>query len=151
MRTRAAVLWARPMTPEGLVIRRSAHGPLETVERLATRVTDAGMQVFARIDHAAGARSAGMTLRPTIVLIFGAPRAGTPLMQAAPTIAIDLPLRALVWEDDALETWVGYDDPHWLAQRHRVGSDLEPVLARIAQTLRAVTDAAASADERGST
>ena len=78
------------------------------------------MSSMARIDHAAGAAKAGMKLRPTEVLIFGNPKSGTPLMQAAQTLGIDLPLRALVWQDEAEKTWVAYNDPEWLAERHGV-------------------------------
>ncbi len=74
------------------------------------------MTILARIDHAAAAAKVGMTLRPTEVLIFGDPLAGTPLMQAAQTLGIDLPLKALVWQDDAGKTWVAYNDPTWLAR-----------------------------------
>ena len=76
------------------------------------------MTILARIDHAAAAANVGMALRPTEVLIFGNPLAGTPLMQAAQTIGIDLPLKALVWQDDAGKTWLAYNDPTWLARRH---------------------------------
>jgi uncharacterized protein (DUF302 family) len=106
------------MTPPGLVIRPSPHGPKDTMDRLSAAVTERGMSVLARIDHAAAAAKVGLELRATEVLIFGNPRGGTPLMQAAQTIGIDLPLRALVWQDEAGATWLGYNDPHWLAERH---------------------------------
>ncbi len=108
------------MAPDGLVTRTSKAGPTETMDRLVAAVTARGMAVMARIDHAAAAVKVGMDLRPTEVLIFGNPLAGAPLMQAAQTVGIDLPLRALVWQDEAGATWVGYNDPKWLAARHGV-------------------------------
>jgi uncharacterized protein (DUF302 family) len=106
------------MTPEGLTTLASRYEPKQTMDRLAAAVTQHGMAVIARIDHAAAAVEVGLTLRPTEVLIFGNPRAGTPLMQAAQTMGIDLPLKALVWQDDAGKTWLSYNDPAWLAHRH---------------------------------
>jgi uncharacterized protein (DUF302 family) len=81
-------------------------------------VTSKGITVFARIDHAAGARTVGLALRPTELLIFGHPKAGTPLMQTHQTIGIDLPLKVLAWEDAAGKVWLSYDEPGWLAARH---------------------------------
>jgi uncharacterized protein (DUF302 family) len=103
---------------EGLITLPSRYAPNETMDRLSAAVTNHGMTVIARVDHAGAAAKAGMDLRPTELLIFGNPRAGTPLMQAAQTIGIDLPLRALVWQDEAHATWVTYVDPLWLAGRY---------------------------------
>jgi uncharacterized protein (DUF302 family) len=108
------------MTPEGLVVLSCPRTPKEAMDGLAASVVRHGMTVFARIDHAAAAKEAGMTLAPTEVLIFGNPKGGTPLMQAAQTLGIDLPLKALVWQDGAGKTWIGYNDPRWLARRHGV-------------------------------
>src|SRR5258708_3666202 len=108
------------MAPDGLVTSTSKAGPTETMDRLVAAVTARGMAGMARIDHAAAAAAAGMDLRPTKSLIFGAPRAGPPLMQAAQALGIDLPLRTLVWQDEAGATWLGYYDPQWLAARHGV-------------------------------
>jgi uncharacterized protein (DUF302 family) len=108
------------MTPEGLVVLSCPRPPKEAMDLLAASVVRHGMTVLARIDHAAAAKDAGMTLGPTEVLIFGNPKGGTPLMQAAQTLGIDLPLKALVWQDDASKTWIGYNDPRWLARRHGV-------------------------------
>jgi uncharacterized protein (DUF302 family) len=107
-----------PLQPEGLNIVESRFGPAETTERLLASVAAHGMAIMARVDHAAAAAAVGMTLRPTEVFLFGAPRAGTPLMQAVQTIGIDLPLKALVWEDEAGKTWLAYNDPTWIAARH---------------------------------
>ena len=106
------------MKIEGLTTCASSHGPKETMDRLAAAVTARGVTVLARIDHAEAAAEVGLTLRPTELLIFGNAKAGTPLMQTAQTMGIDLPLKALVWEDEASQTWLAYDDPEWLAARH---------------------------------
>jgi uncharacterized protein (DUF302 family) len=108
------------MTGNGLITLPSAHGVKDTIDRLVAEVEAKGMVVFARIDHAAGANQAGMTLRPTEVLIFGNAKGGTPLMQAAQTIGIDLPLKALAWEDADGKAWLSYNEPSWLAQRHGI-------------------------------
>jgi uncharacterized protein (DUF302 family) len=121
--------------PEGLIILASRHGPKETMDRLATAVAEKGMTVLARIDHAGAAAKAGLDLGPTDVLIFGNPKAGTPLMQAAQTAGIDLPLKALVWQDAAGKTWLGYNDPAWIAKRH--GADA-PTLALMSAAMAAV-------------
>src|ERR1700742_5001002 len=106
------------MAAQGLTTIKSSHAPHETMTRLEAAVKAKGMTVFARIDHAAGATAAGLALRPTEVLIFGNAKGGTPLMEAEQTIGIDLPLKALVWQDAAGETWLSYNDPAWLAARH---------------------------------
>jgi uncharacterized protein (DUF302 family) len=111
------------MTVEGLRVSRSRHGPQETLDRFEVAIARYGMTIFARIDHGAAAAKAGLDLRPTVVLMFGNPRAGTPLMQMAPTIAIDLPLKAVVWQDEAGATWLGYNDPVWISRRHGVVDD----------------------------
>src|SRR5579872_2026714 len=101
------------MVPSGLTSLPSRHGPGETMDALEAAVKARGMTVFARIDHAAGAAEAGLPLEPTALLIFGAARGGTPLMQATQTIGIDLPLRALVWRGQSGETWLSYNEPRW--------------------------------------
>jgi uncharacterized protein (DUF302 family) len=111
------------MTVEGLKVSRSRHGPQETLDRFEVAMARYGMTIFARIDHGAAAAKAGLELRPTVVLIFGNARAGTRLMQMVPTIAIDLPLKAVVWKDEADATWLGYNDPVWIARRHGVVDD----------------------------
>jgi uncharacterized protein (DUF302 family) len=111
------------MTVEGLKVSRSRHGPQETLDRFEVAIARYGMTIFARIDHGAAAAKAGLELRPTVVLIFGNARAGTRLMQMVPTIAIDLPLKAVVWQDETGATWLGYNDPVWIARRHGVVDD----------------------------
>jgi uncharacterized protein (DUF302 family) len=132
------------MTPDGLTILPSAHGAKETVDRFAAAVAEAGMSVFARIDHAAGAEAAGLTLAPMEVLVFGSPVAGTPLMEAAKTIGVDLPLKALVWEDDAGQVWLAYNQPVWIAKRHDLGIGAAPILKAMTDALAKVVDAALS-------
>lgn len=105
---------------QGLVSIRSPHSVSDTMDRLQALAKQRDLKVFASVDHAAGAASIGSSLRPTQVLIFGNPQGGTPLMQCAQTLGIDLPLKALVWEDEASQVWLGYNDPVFLARRHGV-------------------------------
>ncbi len=102
----------------GLVALKSPRGPAETMNRLEAEVKQRQLAVVARIDHAAAAQRIGQTLRPTELLIFGNPQAGTPLMLCAQLTGIDLPMKALVWTDAAGQTWLGYNDPKWLMHRH---------------------------------
>ena len=103
----------------------------ETIDRLVETVTAAGMRVFARIDHAAGAAEVGMELRPTEVVLFGHPRGGTPLMQDRQTAGIDLPLKALAWEDEHGAVWLTTNDPQWLARRHGLGEPSRQAVAAL--------------------
>ena len=134
------------MVAEGLITLRSSHGPKDTMNRLEAMVKSKGMTVFARIDHAAGAADVGLDLRPTEVLVFGNARGGTPLMQAAQTIGIDLPLRVLVWQDKAGATWLAYNDPAWLVKRHGLGQDMAAPAGALATALDALTKTASSPD-----
>jgi uncharacterized protein (DUF302 family) len=127
----------------GLVTLKSAFPVKETVDRLARLVESKGLTVFCRIDHAANAVSAGLELRPTEVLIFGNAKGGTPLMQAAQTIGIDLPLKALAWQDATGQTWLAYNDPVWLTVRHGIES-VAPATA-MRTLLATVTQGAAMA------
>lgn len=107
------------------------------MNRLEEQVKAKGLNVFARIDHAAGAAKIGKTLRPTEVLIFGNPQGGTPFMECAQTVGIDLPLKALVWEDALAQVWLGYNDPAYLAKRSDVADcavvpNLQKALAGLA-------------------
>jgi uncharacterized protein (DUF302 family) len=106
------------MEKNGLVSVPSAHGVKETLDRLENDVRSKGITIFARIDHAAGAKAVGLPLRPTELLIFGNAKAGTPLMQSHQTLGIDLPLKVLGWEDAAGKVWLSYNEPEWLAARH---------------------------------
>jgi uncharacterized protein (DUF302 family) len=136
-------LWgAQAMAVEGLITLPSSHEPKDTMNRLEAAVKAKGMTVFARIDHAAGATEAGLSLRPTELLIFGNAKGGTPLMQSVQTIGIDLPLKALVWQDESGKTWLSYNDPGWLAKRHGPGGAVAPAVGAMAAALDAVARAA---------
>jgi uncharacterized protein (DUF302 family) len=130
------------MAAPGLTTIRSSRGPKETMDRLETEVKAKGMTVFARIDHAAEATQVGLSLRPTEVLIFGNAKAGTPLMQSVQTIGIDLPLKALVWQDASGDTWLSCNEPAWLAQRHGLGGETEAVIKMMTAALQAAAKAA---------
>lgn len=103
---------------DGLVALKSPHNAKDTMNRLEEIVKQRGLNVFLRLDHAAGAAKVGKTLRSTELLVFGNPKGGTPLMECAQSAGIDLPLKALVWEDAAGQVWLGYNDPAYLAKRH---------------------------------
>ena len=126
------------MTWKGLLSIRSMFGPNETMDRLEAAIRAQGMKVFARIDHATGATKAGLELRSTELIIFGNARGGTPLMQSVQTIGIDLPLKALVWEDASGTTWLSYNEPTWIAQRHSV-SNAEPTVNKMSAVLSAMS------------
>ncbi len=132
------------MAIEGLTTVASGFGPTETMDRLVAAVAAKGLTVFARIDHAAGAAAVGLPLRPTEVLVFGNARGGTPLMQAAQTISIDLPLKALVYADADGKSWLAYNDPAWLARRHGLGPEVEPTVKALTAALAALAAAATS-------
>ena len=128
---------------DGLVRVSSARGPRETMDRLETAILDKGLTVFARIDHAGGAKAAGLTLRPTELIIFGNAKGGTPLMQAGQEAGIDLPLKALVYQDAEGKVWLAYNDPHWLADRHHL-----PALPNIVLLTKLLETLAAAAVAR---
>jgi len=109
---------------QGLVQIPSRYSVEETLQRLELAFATRGLQVFAGVDHSGEAEKAGMKMRPTKLLIFGSPKAGTPLMVAAPTLAIDLPLKALVREDETGKVWLTYNSPEYLRERHGVPSEL---------------------------
>ena len=125
---------------EGLTSIRSRFGPKETMDRLEAEIRGQGMTVFVRIDHSAGATEVGLTLPPTELIIFGNARGGTPLMQSVQTVGIDLPLKALVWEDASGKTWLSYNEPGWIAQRHSV-ANAEQVVSKMAAGLSAISRA----------
>lgn len=114
-----------------LTQRVSPYSVGDTLDRLEAVLGEKGVTVFARIDHGAGAKAAGLTLRPMQLLIFGNPKAGTPLMQAAPSIGLDLPLKVLVWEDDAGEVHVIWNSPAYLIERHGLDAGYTKNLAAI--------------------
>jgi uncharacterized protein (DUF302 family) len=110
------------MNSNGLITIASRFSVGETLDRLTVALTEAGLRVFARIDHARGAEEVGLSLRPTELLIFGHPKGGTPLMQDKQTVGIDLPVKALAWEDEEGKVWLTYNEAAWLATRHGLGA-----------------------------
>jgi len=103
---------------DGLIAVKSPFAAKETMDRFEANAQKRGLNIFARIDHAAGAVKIGKTLRPTEVLIFGNPQGGTPFMECEQSVGIDLPLKALVWQDAQGQVWLGYNDPAYIAKRH---------------------------------
>ena len=118
----------------GLISTKSAHDVKTTADRLENALKTKGMRVFIRIDHAQGAQTVGKALRPTEVIVFGNPKVGTPLMQCSQSVAIDLPQKALVWEDEAGQAWLTYNDPEYLAERHEI-KGCDEVLKKVAKAL----------------
>ncbi|HBC06710.1 MAG TPA: hypothetical protein DC046_03910 [Rhodospirillaceae bacterium] len=126
---------------DGLIVKPSHHSPDETLNRLEKLLKTKNIGILARINHSAGAEKAGLSLPATEVLIFGNPKLGTPLMQATRTMGIDLPLKVLAWKDDK-GSWIAYNDPKWLAQRH--GNTVDTVIETMTGVLKKLTDAAAA-------
>lgn len=119
---------------DGLISVKSSHDVKVTADRLESVLNQKGMTVFIRINHAAGAQKIGKKLRPTELVVFGNPKVGTPLMQCNQSVAIDLPQKALIWQDDNGQVWLTYNDPHYLAQRHGLGGCTE-VITKVAKAL----------------
>ncbi|HEX7924517.1 MAG TPA: DUF302 domain-containing protein [Bradyrhizobium sp.] len=132
------------MAIDGLISLRSHAGPQQTADRLKAELQARGLTLFAQIDHAAGAAGAGLALRPTELFVFGNAKGGTPLMQAAQTIGIDLPLKALVWQDEAGDCWFSYNDPDWLTERHGIAQATQQVTANMSALLGAIAKAVTS-------
>ena len=122
----------------GLITTASRHSAAETLARLRAALKQRELTVFAQVDHAAGAASVGLVLRPTTVVIFGNPKGGTPLMQEAQTVGIDLPLKMLVWEDGFGRVQLSYNDVAWIAQRHGLGAAGAPAVAALNAALAAI-------------
>src|ERR1700758_316261 len=125
-----------PIQTNGIIEKPSNHSVGETVEKLKSILQAKGVTLFALVDHSGEAEKVGMKMRPTKLLIFGSPKAGTPLMLAAPSIAIDLPLKILVWEDDQGKAWISYNSPDYLRERHSLPQDLLQNIA-VVETLAA--------------
>lgn len=123
------------LAADGFIALKSPHFPKATLDRLEKALKENGMTIFARVDHAAGAQKVGKTLRPTELLIFGNPQGGTPFMECSQTVGIDLPLKALSWVDSAGQSWLGYNDPAFIARRHDAAQC--PAVAPITQALAA--------------
>ena len=130
------------MSDNGLITIASAFSVSETIDRLVSGIAPLGLAVFARIDHAAGAAEVGMPLRPTQLLIFGNPKGGTPLMQDRQSAGIDLPLKALAWEDADGKVWLSYNDVAWIAKRHGLGERSEQAVKAMTAAMAAITKAA---------
>jgi uncharacterized protein (DUF302 family) len=134
---------------DGLITVRGGSSVPDTIARLEETIVARGMQVFAHIDHAAGAAHVGMALRPTTLLIFGNPRGGTPLMQERQTAGLDLPLKVLAWEDAGGAVWLTYNDPAWLARRHGLGTTSHAAVAALSAAMASLTTVAERADAHG--
>lgn len=133
-------------SPQSFVQIKSAYSVDKTVERFSTSLQAQGLTLFTQIDHAAGAQSVGQNLPPTQLLIFGNPKVGTPLMHCDRTVAIDLPQKALIWEDSAGQVWIGYTHPRDLMTRYQL-KDCEMILDKVETTLRTLVTSAAQSDQ----
>ncbi|MBW6509034.1 MAG: DUF302 domain-containing protein [Desulfuromonadales bacterium] len=131
---------------DGLVSVKSPYSTIQTMDRLEEIVTQKGLTVFARIDHAKGAQRIGKFLRPTELLMFGNPQGGTPFMECAQTVAIDLPLKALVWEDQQGQVWLSYNEPGYLAARHAAGTC--PVVDNLSRALNGISQKAVETEAK---
>jgi len=134
------------MDESGIVSIESRFGVSETIDRLVETATKLGLTVFARIDHAAGATKVDMALRPTELLIFGNPKGGTPLMQDRQIAGIDLPVKALAWEDETGKVWLSYNEAEWIAARHGLGAASRQAVEALARGLAKVTALAAGVE-----
>lgn len=139
------IICATVQADNGLIVKPSAFGPGETLDRLQTVLEKKGLTVFARVDHAAGASKAGLNLRPTQLLIFGNPKMGTPLMNSNQNIGIDLPMKVLAWEDETGKSWVAYNEPTYLANRHGI-KDHPEIIQKMTGALDALTNKATQPD-----
>ncbi len=108
----------------GIVDLPSRYSVPETLDRLEAILKEKGLTIFGRVDHSGEAKKVGLDMQPTQLLIFGSPKAGTPMMVAAPSLAIDLPLKALAWQDAQGKVWLSYNSPEYLQQRHNIPADL---------------------------
>jgi uncharacterized protein (DUF302 family) len=126
----------------GLIGSRSRYDVAETSRRFCAAAQSAGLLIFAEIDHGQNATDMGLQLRPTRLIIFGNPRGGTPLMQLNQAAGIDLPFKALVWENHHGETWLNYNDPEWLVERHQLGKEGEETGRAISVGMKRLISAA---------
>ena len=136
------VLASPGLTEPGLISVKSAHDVKNTADRLETVLKEKGMNVFGRINHTEGARKVGQELRPTELVIFGNPKVGTPLMQCGQTVAIDLPQKALIWQDENGQVWLTYNDPQYRSTRHGIDG-CKAVLDKVKNALKNFAQAAA--------
>jgi uncharacterized protein (DUF302 family) len=127
--------------PAGMIVLPSAHSVADTMARLESLLKEKNVLIFARIDFSGDASRAGLELLPEQMLIFGNPKGGTPLMAQKPTVGLDLPLKALVWQDSDGKTWLGYNDPKYIVQRHGVDEALQKNLAAVIPLLESAARA----------
>lgn len=139
----ASLLATPAMAADGMVSIQSDFDVEETANRLETILEDKGLTLFTRIKHSEGAASVGIELRDTELLIFGNPKVSSPLMQCQQTVAIDLPQKTLIWEDENAQTWISYNEPSYLEERHDISGCAE-VIGNITNALSGITNAAAS-------
>ena len=137
----AVLAFSAVSADDGLISVQSVYTVDQTLDRFERAARDKGMTVFARIDHAAGAAKVDKVLRPTELLIFGNPKAGTPLMQSRQTVAIDLPMKALAWADSGGQVWLTYNDPGYLVQRHGI-TDRDALVEKMRRVLGELSAAA---------
>ena len=123
------------LSDSGLVHLKSPYSVPETINRLESMLRAKNITVFARVDHSGEAEKVGLTMRPTQLVIFGSPKSGTPLMVASPTLAIDLPLKALAWEDSEGKVWLTYNNPDYLRRRHDIPDELVKNIAIVGALL----------------
>jgi uncharacterized protein (DUF302 family) len=128
----------------GLVTMASARSVRETADRFIETVTSKGLTVFARIDHAENATKQNLQLRPTELILFGNPKAGTPLMQDNQVSGIDLPLKVLIWEDEQGKVWLTYNDPKWIGKRHGLSDQTDKAIGAMEEGIKAMTSSAVS-------
>lgn len=128
---------------DGMVNVSSTFTVEETADRMERILKEKGMTIFNRIKHSEGARKVGISLRATELIIFGNPKVGSPLMRCQQSVAIDLPQKALIWEDDKAKVWISYNDPKYLERRHDI-SGCEEVISKIQQALGGITKAAST-------
>ena len=136
----AAISGGTALAGDTVVTKPSRYSVPETIGRIESAVTAKGMQVFARIDHGGEAKKVGLAMRPTELLIFGNPKGGTALMVAKPTAAIDLPMKALAWEDENGKVWLTYNSPELLHERHGVPTELTSKLDSVGKLLEAAVE-----------
>ncbi|MDJ0955411.1 MAG: DUF302 domain-containing protein [Arenicellales bacterium] len=137
------VLVVPVMAADGMISVESGYNVAETAERLEGILKEKGMKIFNRIKHSDGANSVGVQLNPTELVIFGNPKVGAPLMKCQQTVAIDLPQKALIWQDDGGKVWITYNEPSYLQSRHGI-SGCEEVLSKIEKALAGISNAAAA-------
>jgi uncharacterized protein (DUF302 family) len=126
----SALISSLSLAADGVIAVKSPHPVKETIDRFESAAKARGLNVFLRVDHAAGAKKIGRDLRPTELLVFGNPQGGTPLMECVQTAGIDLPLKALAWQDASGQVWLSYNDPQYLADRHGA-KDCSPVVQNL--------------------